>query len=191
MTSFNFFLRLAAVSAALAVAACVPLLPHTDYMPQMAGGTVLKDRCWGFPSVEYIGRDITLTSRVIRWPSDQLRLEVMFDIPEGFTVTPRSELVSVAAGERGRRDIAIEGISRNGNPALPMAPAGNMVGYNLNIGGVRSPGHFWLYVPLKGVDTGDFTVALPPLEVNGSVAVIPPMHFSKALRLQVAAPLQC
>ena len=191
MATFRSWLHFAFAGAALLVAGCVPLLPHTDYVPQMAGGTLLKDRCWGHPSVEYIGRDITLTSRVIGGPSDPLRLEVMFDIPSGFTVTPRAGVVSVASGDHNHRDVPIEGISRNGNPALPMAKAGTMVGYNLNIGGVRSPGHFWLYVPLKGVDTGDFTVALPPLEVNGSVAVIPPMHFSKALRLQVAAPLQC
>jgi hypothetical protein len=171
--------------------ACVPLLPQTDFVPQMEGGRLLKDYCWGKPSIEYLGRDIVLTSRIMRWLDGRLRLEVRFDIPAGIRVTPLSGAVVIITRNGDRGEVSIEGISRNGNPTLPMSTAGPMVGYTLDIGREHPPGHFWMYVLLEGIDISDFTVALPGLAINGVPTKIPAIRFQETARIQLIAPLQC
>lgn len=171
--------------------ACVPLLPQTDYVPQMEGGRLLKDYCWGKPSIEYIGSDIVLISRIMRWLDGRLRLEVLFDIPAGITVTPLSGAVAITTINRDTKEIAIEGINRNGNPNLPLSAPGPMAGHTLDIGREHPPGHFWMFVLLEGIDISDFTVALPGLAINGVTTTIPAIRFQKIARVQLMAPLQC
>ena len=134
---------------------------------------------------------VVLISRIGRWPDNRLRMEVRFTIPPGLTVTPLEPVVVVtAAGEVGRQ-VAIDGINRHGNPALPLTPPGQMKGYVLEIGRARPPGHYWLFVLLNARDSQNFSVTLSSLNINNTVVAIPPMHFSREMRLQLAAPLQC
>jgi len=176
---------------ALALAGCVPLLPHTDWVPQMQGGKLVRELCWGSPAIEYQAHGVVLISRIGRWPDNRLRMEVRFTIPPGLTVTPLEPVVVVtAAGEVGRQ-VAIDGINRHGNPALPLTPPGQMKGYVLEIGRARPPGHYWLFVSLNARDSQNFSVTLSSLNINNTVVAIPPMHFSREMRLQLAAPLQC
>lgn len=175
----------------LTLAACVPLLTHSGYLPEMQGGKLVRERCWGSPAIEYQGHGVVLTSRIGTWQSNHLKLEVQFDIPPGLTVTPLEPVVVVSRAGAAGRPVAIDGISRNGNPSLPLLPAGPMTGYALEIGRARPPGHFWLYVSLDAINSPNFSVTLPPLDINGAAVTIPAIHFSTEERLQLAAPLQC
>jgi len=176
---------------ALALAGCVPLLPHTDWVPEMQGGKLVRERCWGSPAIEYQVHGTVMTSRLGRWHDNRLQMEVRFTIPPGLTVTPLEPVVVVTAAGAVGRPVAIDGINRHGNPALPLALPGQMNGYALEIGRAWPPGHYWLFVSLDARDGPNFSVTLPSLNINGTVVVVPPIHFSREMRLQLVAPLQC
>ena len=175
----------------LALAGCVPLLPHTDWVPQMQGGKLVRERCWGSPAIEYQAHGLVLISRIGRWPDNRLRMEVRFTIPPGLTVTPLEPVVVITAAGVVGRQVAIDGINRHGNPALPLTPPGQMNGYALEIGRARPPGHYWLFVSLDASDSPNFSVTLPSLNISDTVVAIPPIHFNREMRLQLAAPSQC
>ncbi|MEO8104546.1 MAG: hypothetical protein ABI790_18680 [Betaproteobacteria bacterium] len=174
------------------MAACVPILPHVDYMPEMAGGKILIDRCWGAPSVEYRTGNITLTSWIASWPDNKLKLHMQLDVVEGNTVELLSPEVAVSSPlTAGATIVRIPGISLNGNPVLPMEPIGPMVGRDLVAYGFRSVRHFWLFVPLDAIGPTDMRIVLPMLNVNDRIVTLPAITFSRQLRVQLIAPLQC
>ena len=181
-----FFCVLAALSA------CMPILPHVDYVPEMAGGKLLKGSCWQKPSMQYETDGISLTSRIMTWSDDVLRVELLFDIPEGITVellAPDIFVVSPSSASAVR--VRIPGISLNDNPSLPLQAMSQMVGHDVFIQQRKHPRHFWLFVPLRGIDAGDMRVTLPTLKVNDRIVTIPEIHFTRHMRVQLVAPVQC
>ena len=181
-----FFCALAALTA------CVPILPHIDYVPEMAGGKLLKGPCWQKPSMAYQTDGITLTSRIMTWPDDVLRVELLFDIPEGITVELLAPDVSVVApsGVSAVR-VRIPGISLTENPSLPLQAMGPMVGHDVFSYQRKYPRHFWLFASLRGIDAGDMRITLPTLKVNDRIVTIPEIHFTRHMRVQLVAPVQC
>ena len=172
--------------------ACVPILTHIDYVAEMRGGTLVKSTCWDKPSIEYRTHGITLTSRIMTWPDGVLRVEVVVDIPEGITAALLTTELSISTQPNvGTVRVPIPGISLNDNPSLPIQPIGPMVGHNVKAGTKTNPRHFWLFVPLHGIDTRDMRVTLPPMKINDRVVSIPEIHFARQVRVQLAAPLQC
>lgn len=181
-----FFCVLAALSA------CMPILPHVDYVPEMAGGKLLKGSCWQKPSMQYETDGISLTSRIMTWSDDVLRVELLFDIPEGITVellAPDIFVVSPSGASAVR--VRIPGISLNDNPSLPLQAMGQMVGHDVFIYQKKRPRHFWLFVPLRGIDAADMRVTLPTLKVNDRMVTVPEIHFTRHMRVQLVAPVQC
>ena len=181
-----FFCSLAALSA------CVPILPHIDYVPEMAGGKLLKGSCWQKPSMQYQTDGISLTSRIMTWSDDVLRVELLFDIPEDITVELLApDIFVVSPSEASAVRVRIPGISLNDNPSLPLQAMGQMVGHDVFIQQRKHPRHFWLFVPLRGIDAGDMRVTLPTLKVNDRIVTIPEIHFTRHMRVQLVAPVQC
>jgi hypothetical protein len=172
--------------------ACVPILTHIDYVPEMPGGTLVKSTCWDKPSIDYRTHGITLTSRIMSWPDDVLRFAVVIDIPEGITAELLTAELSIATQPNASTvRVPIPGISLNDNTSLPIYPIGPMVGHDVKAGTKTFPRHFWLFVPLHGIDTRDMRVRLPAIKINDRVVSIPEIHFARQVRVQLAAPLQC
>ena len=181
-----FFCALAVLSA------CVPLLPHIDYVPEMTGGKLLKGVCWQKPSIEYKTDGITLTSRIMTWPDDVLRVEMLIDIPEGITVELLAPDVFIASPPGAAAvPVRIPGISLTENPSLPLQAMGPLVGHDVFIYTKKRPRHFWLFAPLRGIDARDMRVTLPRLKINDRIVTIPDIHFTRQMRVQLVAPLQC
>lgn len=180
-----------AASLAL-VSACVPILPHIDFVPAMDGGIIVKDHCWGIPSVEYKIDGIRLAGRIITWPDNRLRVEMRIAVPEGRVVTLQSPALTVASPPGAEAKLlTIAGISPTGNPSLPLDPLGPLLGRDVHVYDKRFARNFWLFIPLDGIDTNDFLVSLPPLAIDRQIVNIPPIRFTRETRIQLIAPVQC
>ena len=110
---------------------CVPILPHHDFVPEMAGRKLLRDRCWGNPSVETRADGITLTGWMASWPDDKPKVALQFDVPAGITVELlTAELMVASPPSAPARPARIPGISPSGNPSLPFNALGPVLKIN-------------------------------------------------------------
>lgn len=172
-------------------AGCMPILPHADFIPEMVDATVMKERCWGIPSLEYRVEGITLTTQIRPSGDSRLRIKLQFDIPEGKTVELLSPDLTVITPDGSAKTLRIPGISLNENAQLKMEPFGPMVGRDFFIDEQRHSRHYWLFTPLDNPVPGELRVKLPPVKINDHIVTIPDITFYRELRVQFIAPLQC
>lgn len=177
---------------ALVGAACVAVLPHRYALVEADGGTIVTNKCWGTKEtirfeLEGVGVEVRLAKR----GGDRWLLEERFDVPAGKTVKLVGTDMRVY-NPKGNDDFRVKfiGMSRNGNPALALAPIEPMVGGQQALI-PASPLHFWIYAPVSDKDTDGVRVALPFFTVNGVFVEVPTLRFTHKTDYQVAAPLQC
>jgi len=174
--------------------ACVPILPHDEFVPDMPGSRVVTERCWGGKSVEYAMPGATLTSHIIKWPEGKLKLQLQLDVADGTTVEWLSPDITVTSGAGSRRVSRVThlpGISLTGNPSLPLEPLGPMVAKDIVLLGFRSRQHFWLFAPMEDMVADEFQIRLPNLRIADRVVTFPEINFHRQVRLQFVAPVQC
>ena len=172
--------------------ACVPILPHDEYVPEMTHGKIFVEGCWGQKRVEYQVDGIAMTARIIKWPPGLLKLEFMFDVPEGNTLELLSQDVRITSRTANTTNTTrIPGISLTENPSLPLEPMGAMVGRDIVIYGKRLPRHFWLFAPVEDIVSDEMRITLPTVKINGRAVTIPDIQFTRRVRIQLMAPVQC
>lgn len=201
MSSLLKWLRPAAATTLLLLTAgaCVPILPHDEYVPEMAGSKTVVERCWGARSVVYSMQGMTLEARIIKWPHGKLKLQMMLNTDDGTTLEWLAPDVSVANGTVTHA-VRIPGISLTGNPDLKIEPLGPMTGKDALIYGQKHKRNFWIFVPMDEVIADEMRVTLPQMHIHEMhdgdskverVVTLPDITFRRQVRVQVAAPVQC
>jgi hypothetical protein len=192
---------LAALTSALALTGCVPVLTFTDYRPTMEGARLKEGYCIKNYRAEYAIEGVTLSTAVElrRNRTNTPVFFLSFAVPEGksvlltgtvLTVTPLSADERKAIGEAVKIDIPPMATSRGyslGTHELKLP----MEGRSTVSGNDTRKAEYWSTMLLADLPDGAYRVVLPDLNINGVIVKVPEVTFTRTLRAQFMTPINC
>jgi hypothetical protein len=186
------------------LAGCAPFVPFVDYRPNMQDGKVTRDNCLGYERVAYQVGGVNITSRInqhSRNGANSLAFSVYLTIPEGEYATFLSTVVKVEKWRNGAMIgkpidaetgiIAVHQSIEFGAPRGSLDPLLTMVGSTAESRGRKFNHAFSIGVGLEQMFEDDYRITLPKMNINGNIATIPSILFTRTMRAKFMVPINC
>ncbi len=201
MKTGSIMKRVAAATAALALAACAPVPMHF-YVADEAAGSLVYSTCSFNKHVPLaVSLEREGVRAIVKLVEQDTRgfVEVRFDVPPGKTLVFRDHVVRIDRRDsRPVLEASIPNVSKVDTPhinsysELPgvrklMLPVGTpLEGGRIVMGPMSSDRHYWIAARVDAEAADDVWVTLPSITVNGAPADLAEIHFKRRLLVAVA-----